>query len=106
MTRQLHLKQSRVSGYFGGYIGKPQKVGKLETKKCIDKMYASKSRNQGKTERAIISDLQVGRGVAPRIKSREGLLIFQLFDLTPYTEGIAEGTDLLLKTLNNKERKN
>ena len=57
MTKKLFLKQSRINGYFGGYIGKAQRVGKLETRKCIDKMYALRSKNSNasyaKQQRAV-----------------------------------------------------
>ena len=52
MTRRLHTKQARMNGYFGGYIGKAQKCGKLEIKKCIDKMHRLRERQQGKSPAA------------------------------------------------------
>ena len=50
MVRQLQSTQSRRNGYIGGYIGKRQKVGGLEAKKCIDKMYTLRDRVQGKSQ--------------------------------------------------------
>ena len=50
MVRQLQATQSQRNGYIGGYIGKRQKVGGLEAKKCIDKMYTLRDRVQGKSQ--------------------------------------------------------
>ena len=65
---------------------------------------------QGKTETAVIADLQVGRGVSStasyiaitRVKSRKGLLIFRPFDREPYTQGVSEGTALLLTKIKRR----
>ena len=40
MIRLVQRIQANINGYFGGYITKIQKAGKIETKKCIDEMYA------------------------------------------------------------------
>ena len=66
--------------------------------------------SQGKTEIAVIADLQVGRGVSSkssyiaitRVRSRKGLLIWGPFDREPYTQGVSEGTALLLKKLSGE----
>ena len=66
---------------------------------------------QGKTKEAVIADLDLGRGVSgiasyvaiTRIKNREGLMIYRPFDLAPFTEGIPEGTALLLRKLRGEE---
>ena len=50
MSRQAQRTQATTNGYFGGYIGKRQKAGQMETKKCIDKMYTLRQRNQNKDE--------------------------------------------------------
>ena len=49
MVRFVQKMQAQMNGYFGGYIGKRQKIGRLETKKCVDKMLALRSRVEGKT---------------------------------------------------------
>ena len=62
---------------------------------------------QGQTKDAVIADLVLGRGVSSiasyvaitRIKNREGLMIYRPFDLEPFTKGIPQGTDLLLRKL-------
>ena len=38
MIRTVARTQAQRNGYFGGYISKRQKVGKLEARKCIEKM--------------------------------------------------------------------
>ena len=66
---------------------------------------------QGKTKEAVIADLALGRGVSgiasyvaiTRIKNREGLMIYRPFDIAPFTEGIPEGTALLLRKLRGEE---
>ena len=47
--RKQQRTQSLINGYFGGYIGKRQKIGQLETKKCIDKMYTLRERDKGRS---------------------------------------------------------
>ena len=62
---------------------------------------------QGQTKEAVIADLAIGRGVSSiasyvaitRIKNREGLMIYRPFDLELFTEGIPQGTALLLQKL-------
>ena len=66
---------------------------------------------QGGTKKAVIADLQLGRGVSSiasyvaitRVKRRAGLLIYRDFDLEPFQQGIPEGTDLLLKVLSKEK---
>ena len=50
MIRQLQRTQATTNGYFGGYISKRQPVGHFETKKCVDKMYTLRAKQQGATE--------------------------------------------------------
>ena len=38
-TRATQRTQVVTNGYFGGYIGKRQPAGTLETKKCVDKLF-------------------------------------------------------------------
>ena len=49
-TRVTQRTQSMTNGYFGGYIGKRQPAGALETRKCIDKLFTLSSRYQGKSK--------------------------------------------------------
>ena len=53
-TRITQRAQSVCNGYFGGYIGKRQPGGSLETKKCVDKLLTlrAKMRGQGKASQA------------------------------------------------------
>ena len=71
---------SGINGYFGGYIGKRQKIGQLETKKCIDKMVSLRERDKNKTikqqKRAVngrmITDVEMNgtaRGASKRLIS-------------------------------------
>ena len=50
MVRRLQALQSQRNGYFGGYISKRQKVGRLETRKCVEKMYALRAKIDGRAE--------------------------------------------------------
>ena len=50
MIRKMQTAQSQINGYFGGYIGKRQRCGRLETKKCVDKMHALRDRNADRSE--------------------------------------------------------
>ena len=61
MTRRLQATQAQINGYFGGYISKRQKIGNLEARKCIDKMYVLRER------KANESDLQKRRAVSGRM---------------------------------------
>ena len=66
-TRITQRAQSVCNGYFGGYIGKRQPGGSLETKKCVDKLFTlrAKMRGQGKASQAraasgrLITDLEM-----------------------------------------------
>ena len=66
-TRALQRTQTTTNGYFGGYIGKRQPAGALETKKCGDKLYTLRDRSRGKGKAAqlravsgrMITDLEV-----------------------------------------------
>ena len=71
IVKKNHLKatsiniqrtQSLTSGYFGGYIGKRQPAGALETKKCVDKLFTLRSQYQG-------------RGKAGQLRAASGRLI-------------------------------
>ena len=48
---KMQVAQSQTNGYFGGYISKRQKLGKLETKKCIDKMCQLRDRIESQTSK-------------------------------------------------------
>ena len=68
MTRLMQCVQSSRNGYFGGYISKRQPSGKLETRKCIDKMLSLRERIHGRSlgqqQRAVsgrmITDIETG----------------------------------------------
>ena len=51
-TRITQRTQSVTNGYFGGYIGKRQPGGSLETKKCVDKLFTLRAKYQGKGKAA------------------------------------------------------
>ena len=65
--RTAQRKQAATNGYFGGYIGKRQPSGKLETKKCVDKMHVLREKLTNKSaaeqQRAVtgrmITDLEM-----------------------------------------------
>ena len=46
-TRRIQRVQSVTNGYFGGYVGKQQPRGALETRKCIDKLFTLRSKMAG-----------------------------------------------------------
>ena len=66
-TRSTQRTQSVVTGYFGGYIGKRQPGGALETKKCVDKLFTLRSKMAGKSKaqqlravsQRLITDLEM-----------------------------------------------
>ena len=64
-TRATQRTQSVTNGYFGGYIGKRQPAGTMETKKCVDKLF---------TLRAKIA----GRGKAAQVRACSGRLVTDL----------------------------
>ena len=49
-TRITQRAQNVTNGYFGGYIGKRQPTGALETKKCIEKMNTLRSKINGRSQ--------------------------------------------------------
>ncbi len=49
-TRAIQRTQVVTNGYFGGYIGKRQPAGTLETKKCVDKLFTLRAKIQGRGE--------------------------------------------------------
>ena len=51
ITRLTQIAQGVTNGYFGGYMGKRQPSGKMETHKCIKKMYTLRDKNAGKTQK-------------------------------------------------------
>ena len=61
MIRITQVAQAQTNGYFGGYTGKRQKLGRLETKKCVDEMYKLRERQEGKSE------FEQQRGVSGRM---------------------------------------
>ena len=54
--------QTVCNGYFGGYIGKRQPTGALETKKCVEKLFTLRAKMQG-------------RGKAAQLRAASGRLI-------------------------------
>ena len=66
-TRNTQRTQSVVTGYFGGYLGKRQPSGSLETKKCVDKLFTLRSKMAGKSKaqqlravsQRLITDLEM-----------------------------------------------
>ena len=54
-TRATQRMQVVTNGYFGGYIGKRQPAGTLETKKCVDKLFTSRAKIQGRGRAAARS---------------------------------------------------
>ena len=68
VIRKAQRAQATTNGYFGGYIGKRQPAGKLETKKCVHKMHILRGRMEGKSQQAqeraasarMITDLEMG----------------------------------------------
>ena len=50
LAQRVAQTQTQRNGYFGGYICKRQKIGKLEARKCIDKMYKLRELHKGKSE--------------------------------------------------------
>ena len=51
MIQKMQTSQSQINGYFGGYISKRQKLGKMETRKCVDKMYLLRQKQGNKSEK-------------------------------------------------------
>ena len=64
-TRIAQRTQTVCNGYFGGYIGKRQPGGTLETKKCVDKLFTLRAKLQGK-------------GKAAQVRAASGRLITDL----------------------------
>ena len=64
-TYATQRTQSVTSGYFGGYIGKRQPAGSLETQKCVDKLLTLRAKMQG-------------RGRAAQLRASSGRLITEL----------------------------
>ena len=66
-TRVTQRTQQLTNGYFGGYVGKRQPAGSLETKKCVDKLFTlrAKIRPRGfsgqvrATSARMVSDLEM-----------------------------------------------
>ena len=68
--------QTVCNGYFGGYIGKRQPGGSLETKKCVDKLFTLRAMQQGK-------------GKAAQLRTASGRLITDL-DMNSTYRGAVE----------------
>ena len=64
-TRATQRTQTVTNGYFGGYIGKRQPAGNLETRKCIDKLFTLRAKIEGK-------------GKAKQLRACSGRLITEL----------------------------
>ena len=66
-TRVTQRTQSVINGYFGGYVGKRQPAGALETRKCVDKLFTLRARYHSKGKAAqlraasgrLITDLEM-----------------------------------------------
>ena len=50
LARRVAQIQTQRNGYFGGYICKRQKIGKLEVRKCINKMHKLRELHKDKSE--------------------------------------------------------
>jgi len=67
VTRAAQRMQVVTNGYFGGYIGKRQPAGTLETKKCVDKLFTLREKIKGRSRGAqlraasgrLITDLEM-----------------------------------------------
>ena len=64
-TRATQRTQVVTNGYFGGYIGKRQPAGSLETQKCVDKLFTLRAKIQG-------------RGAAAQLRASSGRLVSDL----------------------------
>ncbi|CAJ1395073.1 unnamed protein product [Effrenium voratum] len=77
LVRRFARAQSVTNGYFGGYISKRQKLGKLELRKCVRKLLQLQSKLQARTSsqqfRAVsgrmISDLEINGTVRGAVES-------------------------------------
>jgi hypothetical protein len=49
-TRVTQRTQSVTNGYFGGYVGKRQPTGSLETRKCVDKQFTLRAKIVGSSK--------------------------------------------------------
>ena len=49
-TRVTQRTQSVTNGYFGGYVGKRQPIGSLETRKCVDKQFSLRAKMAGQSK--------------------------------------------------------
>ena len=50
LALRVSQSQNQRNGYFGGYICKRQKIGKLEARKCIEKMLRLRELHKGRSE--------------------------------------------------------
>ena len=64
-TRVTQRTQGVMNGYFGGYIGKGQPGGSMETRKCVKNLHTLRARN-------------LGKGKAAQLRSASGRLITDL----------------------------
>ena len=96
------MSQSTTNGYFGGYMGKRQPAGRLETKKCVQKMYTLRGRIEGKSleaqERAasarMVTDLEMSstlRGAVELFNLARGSIVW----MWNYREALALNTSAL-----------
>ena len=51
-TRAARRAQAATMGYFGGHVGKRPPAGALETKKCVDKLFALRQNIKGRGQAA------------------------------------------------------
>ena len=88
-VKKLHLKkstlniqrnQSAVGGYFGGYLKKCQPAGRLETRKCVDKLLTLRGKIRGQSK-------------AQQVRSVAGRLITEM-EMNSSLRGAVEVTNL------------
>ena len=87
-TRLTQRTQVVTNGYFGGYIGKRQPSGSLETKKCVDKLLTLRAKMKG-------------RGKAAQLRASSGRLVTEL-EMNSTYRGAVEIFNLC-KNLNVKD---
>lgn len=66
-TRSVQRTQNMIHGYFGGYIGKRQPAGAMETRKCVNKLFTLRAKIAAKSKAAqlraasgrLVTDLEM-----------------------------------------------
>lgn len=51
-AREIQRIQTLILGYFGGYIGKRQPAGAMQTRKCVDKLFTLRSKWAGHSKKS------------------------------------------------------